>query len=116
MANIIFRLPGREQYSYAEVSVTHEEIDGPEGEAFLSELLANTLASLNLTYPTAEAQPAAQAAPADSNIPSCAHGPRKHAKGQSARGQWQALFCTQPKGPSQCQAIFLKTGEPGWQW
>lgn len=125
MANITFRLPGREQYSYAEVSVAHEEISGPDGPDFLAEILANSLAALNLTYPEAE-RPAAPAALQDARpapaAPAtggqqCLHGERKHVKGKSAKGPWQGLFCPQPKGSNDsCSPVWLKTGEPGWQW
>lgn len=118
MADITFRLPGREQYSYAEVHVNYSEIEGPEGEHFLGDLLATSLAAINLTYPKAE--PPAQAAPAtatqSADGPSCQHGPRKHAKGTSARGVWQALFCPLPKGQGQCPTVWLKPGDSGWQY
>jgi hypothetical protein len=130
MANITFRLPGREQYSYAEVSVTNDEIDGPDGQGLLASLLSDALAALNLTYPEAERPvapvavlaPAAapQVAPADGL--SCIHGVRKHSKGISGAGtpkqrEWQALFCPQPKGAAgSCDPKWLKQGEPGWQW
>jgi hypothetical protein len=122
MATITFRLPGREQYSYAEVSFDTNEPDYVQET--VQAILKDALADLDAVYPETVrpapvaaapvAQPAPQAAPSD--IPSCAHGPRTHRKGTSAKGQWQALFCSQPKGPTQCQAVWLKAGEPGWQW
>jgi hypothetical protein len=118
MADITFRLPGREQYSYAEVHVDYSEIEGPEGENFLGNLLAASLAAINLTYPKAEApaQVSPAQAPPVAGGPSCQHGPRKHAKGTSARGAWQALFCSQPKDQGQCPAVWLKPGDSGWQY
>lgn len=123
MANITFRLPGREQYSYAEVSVTNDEIDGPDGQGLLASLLTDALAALNLAYPEAErpaapqaSQSAPQAAPAAGGQ-QCIHGERKHVKGKSAKGPWQGLFCPQPKGAAgSCDPVWLKQGEPGWQW
>lgn len=120
MADITFRLPGREQYSYAEVTVTSEEYYA-EGPDSVSDLLLKALTDLNAAFPQSDARPtqqapqaAPQAAPA-ANGPTCAHGPRKWAKGTSARGEWQGMFCSQPKGaPDQCSAIWLKNGQPGW--
>lgn len=40
--------------------------------------------------------------------PTCTHGPRVHRTGVSARGQWAAWFCSQPKGSiDQCKPVFV---------
>jgi hypothetical protein len=121
MANIVYRLPGREQYSYAEVTFTPDELFGPDalsGDERL-ELLKTALADLDQVYPKAAA-PVGQVAPQNTQ-PSgtvgpfdCAHGPRKHAKGQSAKGPWQAYFCTHQDKAQQCPAKWLKPGDQGW--
>lgn len=119
MANVVFRLPGREQYSYAEVTFTAEEtetLSAPEVET----ILFDALERLNATYPQSAA-PAPQggysgpqdARPGDPRT-TCNHGARKHSKGRSGKGPWQALFCTQPKG-SACDPVWLKEGDPLWQ-
>jgi hypothetical protein len=115
MAEVTHRLPGREQYSYVEVKFDETDINTMSPEQLRS-FLDGALSDLNNTYPASaasQATPAQQQAPAATGGPACVHGARKHAKGISAKGPWQAYFCTQPKG-SQCDAIWIKQGEPGW--
>ncbi len=128
MPDLTFRLPGNAQYSYAEVAFSANEfLTLNPGEIRAS--LEGALADLNSAFPrSAAAQPTQlpQAAPVAQQQPqqaapapagqNCVHGPRKHSKGTSARGEWQALFCAQPKGQGQCPAVWLKAGEPRWVW
>jgi hypothetical protein len=128
MPDITFRLPGSAMYSYAEVRFSENEfLTTNPGET--RAVLEGVLADLNAAYPrdaAPQAAPVQQAAPVAPQQPqqaapapagqNCVHGPRKHSKGTSARGEWQALFCAQPKGQGQCPAVWLKTGEPGWVW
>ncbi|MFI9202609.1 hypothetical protein [Streptomyces sp. NPDC053048] len=48
-------------------------------------------------------------APAAGSIPGddCPHG-RTHRKGESARGPWEAMFCSAPQKADQCKALFLQ--------
>ena len=133
MANITFRLPGREQYSYAEVSFDTNEPDYVQET--VQAILKDALADLDAVYPetgrqTAPAADQTYTAPAATVVPvppgtpesmTCKHGLRKHSKGTSGKGtpkekNWQALFCPQPKGAPSCSPKWLTAGEPGWQW
>jgi hypothetical protein len=115
-------------YSYAEVTFSANELL-TLNPSELQTTLQGALADLDATYPkdaAPQAAPVQQSAPVAQQQPqqaapapagqNCIHGARKHSKGESARGPWQALFCQQPKGQSQCSAVWLKTGEPGWVW
>jgi hypothetical protein len=128
MPDITFRLPGDAQYSFTEVVFAANELLTLNPDS-IQAILQGALSDLNATYPkdaAPQAAPVQQAAPAAQQQPQqaapapggqqCMHGTRKHSKGTSARGEWQALFCPQPKGQSQCPAVWLKTGEPGWVW
>lgn len=46
-------------------------------------------------------------APAGAAGDSCPHG-RTHRKGTSARGEWEAMFCSAPQKHDQCKALFLQ--------
>lgn len=117
MANIVYRLPGREQYSYVEVTLQPEDLEGPGALSADDRiaLLETALADLNQVYPesapaTGAAAPSAApvAAPAafsNGAATTCVHGQRNRV----ARGNWVAWFCPQPKGAAdQCQAAFEK--------
>jgi hypothetical protein len=128
MPDITFRLPGREQYSYAEVTFSANELL-TLNPSELQTTLQGALSDLDATYPqdaAPQAAPVQQAAPVAQQQPQqaapapggqqCMHGPRKHFAGVSAKGPYQALFCPRPKGQDQCSPVWLKTGEPGWVW
>lgn len=113
MADIIFRLPGKEQYSYAEVSVSQDEVSGDEGAVYLTEILENALSALNAVYPNAGAVRAAStpqdappvAAKSNGAETTCVHGNRTRV----AKANWVAWFCPQPKDAAdQCKASFEK--------
>lgn len=115
MANIVYRLPGKEQYSYAEVTFNTDDQEYVDPVARL-EVLQGALTDLGLVYPEAAARPASgavgtaqQPAPAGGQSngadTTCVHGQRNRV----AKGNWVAWFCPQPKGaPDQCQASFEK--------
>jgi len=113
MANIVYRLPGKEQYSYAEVTFNTDDLEYADPAARL-EVLQGALTDLGLVYPEAAARPAPAAAtgprdavPAKSNgaDTTCVHGNRSRV----AKANWVAWFCPQPQGAAdQCKASFEK--------
>lgn len=117
MANIVYRLPGREQYSYAEVTFNTDDPEYVDPASRL-EVLQGALADLDLVYPAAlaraaqpEPQDARPAAPAGGKSngadTTCVHGPRNRV----AKANWVAWFCPQPQGATdQCKAAFEKRG------
>jgi hypothetical protein len=116
MAEVIFRLPGNEQYSYVEVKFDEEELDGPGGEEAAQELLNTTLAQLNATFQAVggQNQGASQSGygqQSNSNIPSCQHGQRVEKSGSSSRGQWKAYMCPSKDRSNQCKPIDAVTGK-----
>ncbi|MFI5865873.1 hypothetical protein [Streptomyces sp. NPDC051546] len=60
------------------------------------------------TFQGGRVQSAPQA-PASTGVAgdNCPHG-RTHRKGTSARGEWEAMFCSAPQKPDQCKALFLQ--------
>jgi hypothetical protein len=115
MAELIFRLPGKEQYSYVEVSASEEEA-GTEGFA---QTLKSALADLNSIYPgRAAGSSAAQSTSTqntNSDLPDfahCPHGDMKFVKGGAGRKAWSAYFCPLPKeATNKCKPIDASTGE-----
>jgi hypothetical protein len=114
MAEVIFRLPGNEQYSYAEVKFDGDEYDQLSGDEVQSKLFA-AWADLNATFPSAGSSnnsPAPGGTVQQSNIPSCPHGQRVEKSGASARGQWRAYMCPSKDRNNQCKPIDAVTGQP----
>lgn len=119
MPKITYRLPGREQYSYAEVEFDDNDVRTMSPEELRS-FLDGALSDLDNTYPQSDARPvqqapqaAPQAAPAAGGR-NCAHGARTHSTGVSARGPWQAYFCPLKDKAQQCTPEWIKQGQPGW--
>jgi hypothetical protein len=117
MAEVIFRLPGREQYSYAEVKFTAEEYAEP-GPIGIQEQLAEALAYLNGTFPGSSGgsnSGAAQSGPSQQSNNgghNCVHGPMNYVKGGSGNRTWQAYMCQNPDKSNRCKPIDAITGQP----
>lgn len=122
MANVTFRLPGREQYSYAEVTFTAEEYTEP-GPYPIADLLKQALDDLNATFPasTGQSNSGGYQAPSgggqsqqssnQSDTPSCVHGQRVLKNGTSSRGQWSAWMCPERNREHKCQPLDAVTGK-----
>lgn len=118
MADITFRLPGREQYSYAEVTFTSEEYTEP-GPYPVADLLKQALDDLNATFPQAAGQSSAGASQAPvasqhvggQQAPSCVHGQRILKNGTSARGAWSAWMCPNRDRNTACKPVDAVTGK-----
>jgi hypothetical protein len=116
MAEIIFRLPGNEQYSYAEVKFESDEYDQLSGDEVQSKLFA-AWTDLNATFPNSGGSnsspaPSGTSQQSNSNIPSCPHGQREEKSGASARGPWKAYMCPSKNRNNQCKPIDAITGQP----
>ena len=109
MAELIYRLPGAEPYSYVEVKVDSAEVEGPGGDVYLLELLTNAKEALDQVFPAGAGrtpEDARPAAPAVSNgaQTTCVHGARTRV----AKGNWVAWFCPEKDKSAQCKAEFEK--------
>jgi hypothetical protein len=117
MAKITFRLPGKEQYSYAEVEFDHDlRIMSSEEVA---EELKVAVAALDRAYPDAAERPTTAAAPqaaaattGSANARTCPHGEMKLKEGRSAKGVWSAWMCSERDRAQQCKPIDGTTGKP----
>lgn len=118
MAEVIFRLPGKEMYSYAEVKFDEQDYLGKEPEE-VRNLLNGALSDLNATFPSASGTSSAgssQGAPSGSQsrggqAPSCEHGQRVLKEGNSSRGHWSAWMCPNGDWNNRCKPIDAKTGK-----
>jgi len=108
MAKITFRLPGKAQYSYAEVEYdSYAEVD--QGE------LKSVLIDLDSTFPDTPAAPV-QNTPepvgtANASGRTCQHGNMKLQEGSSARGGWAAYMCPSTDRAQRCQPVDAVTGK-----
>ncbi len=118
MAEVIFRLPGREQYSYAEVKFDEDELTGPGGFEAAQELLKTALNELNAVFPGSSGgsnSGAAQSGPSQQSNNgghNCVHGPMNYVKGGSGNRTWQAYMCQHPDKSNRCKPIDAITGQP----
>jgi len=108
MAEIIYRLPGKEQYSYAEVKLTDDELYGPDA-LDVQDLLAKALSELNAAFPNATGSPSVSgyqgqaAGPQAGSGHTCAHGERVYKSGTSAKGPWAGWMCPSKDRNNQCK-------------
>jgi hypothetical protein len=115
MANLVFRLPGKEMYSYVEVTFDSDlrDLDGDS----VAEELKTALAALNAAFPESArpivaatvASPVQSASPASGRT--CSHGEMKLREGKSAKGNWAAYMCPERDRANQCKPVDAVTGK-----
>lgn len=106
MADLTYRLPGKEPFSYVEVVTDLDELNSPDGENILREALD----ALNALFPsagTATAGGYSRPAPAsDPSLPDfahCKHGDMLYKEGGSGRSKWKAYMCQSKDRNDRCQ-------------
>lgn len=118
MAEVIFRLPGKEPFSYVEVSTNDVEANEPD---FEERVLQAAISSLNSLYAGAGTASGGQQPTQSNSRPSgvpdyarCTHGDMTLRKGQSGKGPWEAYMCSAKNRDEQCKPVWmdLKTGRP----